>query len=53
MDETWKPDLERWLVPFVSAFRHKARARMCPVYVACQIASNGGSDANLMTFDLM
>ena len=34
MDETWKSDLERWLVPFVSAFRHKARARMCPVYVA-------------------
>ena len=34
MDETWKSDLERWLAPFLSAFRHKARARMCPVYVA-------------------
>ena len=34
MDENWKSDLERWLTPFLSAFRHKARARMCPVYVA-------------------
>src|SRR5271167_1162729 len=34
MDETWKCDLERWLTPFVSEIRHKARARMCPVYVA-------------------
>ena len=34
MDESWKSDLERWLLPFLSAFRHKARARMCPVYVA-------------------
>ena len=34
MDETWKSDLDRWLAPFLSALRHKARARMCPVYVA-------------------
>ena len=34
MDGTWKSDLARWLAPFLSAFRHKARARMCPVYVA-------------------
>ena len=34
MDKSWKSDLERWLTPFLSAFRHKARARMCPVYVA-------------------
>ena len=34
MDESWKSDLERWLAPFLSAFRHKTRARMCPVYVA-------------------
>ena len=34
MDKSWKSDLERWLAPFLSAFRHKARARMCPVYVA-------------------
>jgi SRSO17 transposase len=34
MDESWKSDLDRWLAPFLSAFRHKARARMCPVYVA-------------------
>src|SRR6478735_7112214 len=34
MDETWKVELDRWLSPFLSALRHKARARMCPVYVA-------------------
>ena len=34
MDETWKSDLDRWLAPFLGAFRHKTRARMCPVYVA-------------------
>ncbi|MCQ4189565.1 IS701 family transposase [Methylocystis sp. NLS-7] len=34
MDETWKSDLERWLAPFLGALRHKARAPMCPVYVA-------------------
>src|SRR5512137_1186741 len=34
MDESWKSDLEGWLAPFVSALRHKTRARMCPVYVA-------------------
>ena len=34
MDQSWKSDLEQWLTPFLNAFRHKARARMCPVYVA-------------------
>ena len=34
MDESWKSDLEAWLAPFVSALRHKVRARMCPAYVA-------------------
>ena len=34
MDESWKSDLERWLAPFMSALRHKTRARMCPAYVA-------------------
>lgn len=34
MDETWKSDLEAWLAPFVSALRHKTRARMCPAYIA-------------------
>ena len=33
MDKSWKSDLERWLAPFLNAFRHKARARMCPVYI--------------------
>jgi SRSO17 transposase len=34
MDGNWKADLERWLTPFVAALRHKARARMCPAYIA-------------------
>ena len=34
MDETWKSDLDRWPAPFLGAFRHEARARMGPVYVA-------------------
>src|ERR1700685_2279283 len=41
MEETWKSDLDRWLVRFVSAFGHKARARMGPAYVAGLI---GGGD---------
>jgi SRSO17 transposase len=38
MNETWKSDLEAWLAPFVSALRHKTRARMCPAYIAGLIA---------------
>ena len=34
MDESWKPDLEWWHAPFLGALGHKARARMCPAYVA-------------------
>lgn len=34
MGESWKSDLERWLAPFISALRHKTRARMCPAYVS-------------------
>src|ERR1700752_2955641 len=33
MDETWRFELDRWLAPFLEAFRHKTRARMCPVYI--------------------
>lgn len=34
MDMDWQADLDRWLAPFVTALRHKTRARMCPAYVA-------------------
>jgi SRSO17 transposase len=34
MDADWQADLDRWLVPFARALGHKARARMCPAYVA-------------------
>ncbi len=34
MGSKWRRDLERWLTPFLVALGHKARARMCPAYVA-------------------
>ena len=46
MDKSWKSDLERWLAPFLSAFRHKARARMCPVYVAGLIGAGEDGQAH-------
>jgi len=30
----WGDQLARWLAPFVERFGHKARRRMCPLYVA-------------------
>ena len=30
----WNGDLERWLAPFLAWLGHKARRRMCPLYVA-------------------
>ena len=30
----WTEELERWLAPFLARLRHKARRRMCPLYLA-------------------
>jgi SRSO17 transposase len=30
----WEDELERWLKPFLDRLGHKARRRMCPLYVA-------------------
>src|SRR6202023_3721400 len=30
----WKDELERWLEPFLDRLGHKARRRMCPLYIA-------------------
>lgn len=30
----WNEELSRWLAPFVARLGHKARRRMCPLYVA-------------------
>lgn len=30
----WHDDLERWLEPFLLRLGHKARRRMCPIYIA-------------------
>lgn len=34
MSRDWREDLKAWLAPFVAALGHKARARMCPAYIA-------------------
>jgi SRSO17 transposase len=38
MGSDWRVELERWLSPFLTALGHKARARICPAYVAGLIA---------------
>ena len=30
----WEDELERWLKPFLGRLGHKARRRMCPLYIA-------------------
>jgi SRSO17 transposase len=30
---SWEEELERWLDPFLNCLGHKARRRMCPLYV--------------------
>ena len=30
----WRDDLSEWLKPFLGRLGHKARRRMCPLYVA-------------------
>jgi SRSO17 transposase len=30
----WHRELERWLEPFLTHLGHKARRRMCPLYIA-------------------
>jgi SRSO17 transposase len=30
----WEDELERWLKPFLDRLGHKARRRMCPLYIA-------------------
>ena len=37
MEETWRPDLEAWLAPFIGALRHKTRGWVCPAYIAGRI----------------
>ena len=34
MTSEWGEELERWLKPFLDRLDHKARRRMCPLYVA-------------------
>lgn len=30
----WEVELERWLEPFLGHLSHRARRRMCPLYIA-------------------
>jgi len=41
----WKDELERWLKPFLDRLGHKARRRMCPLYVAGLIGPGGSAEA--------
>lgn len=38
MGSDWRGEQERWLAPFLTVLGHKARARICPAYVAGLIA---------------
>src|SRR4051812_45870290 len=38
----WQDELQRWLAPFLSHLGHKARRRMCPLYVAGLVGPGGG-----------
>jgi SRSO17 transposase len=33
-NSNWEDELGRWLKPFLDRLGHKARRRMCPLYVA-------------------
>ena len=37
MTSKWEDELARWLAPFLDCLGHKARRRMCPLYVAALI----------------
>jgi SRSO17 transposase len=34
MKSKWEDELGRWLKPFLARLGHKARRRMCPLYVS-------------------
>lgn len=34
MNADWMDDLEHWLQPFLASLSHRARRRMCPLYIA-------------------
>jgi DDE superfamily endonuclease len=34
MSSNWEEELERWLEPFLDCLGHKARRRMCPLYIS-------------------
>jgi hypothetical protein len=38
----WELELARWLEPFLARLGHKARRRMCPLYIAGLIGPGSG-----------
>src|ERR1700688_2059794 len=44
----WGGDLDRWLAPFLARLGHKARRRMCPLYVAGLIGRGARKSAEPM-----
>src|SRR3954447_19841626 len=47
--EDWQNELRRWLGPFLSHLGHKARRRMCPLYVAGLIGTGERKSVQSMT----
>jgi SRSO17 transposase len=46
----WQGDLQRWLAPFLSHLGHKARRRMCPLYIAGLIGPGERKSIQPMAF---
>ena len=46
----WPGDLQRWLAPFLSHLGHKARRRMCPLYIAGLIGPGERKSIQPMAF---
>ena len=46
----WSDDLSEWLKPFLARLGHKARRRMCPLYVAGLIGPGDRKSVQPMAF---
>ncbi len=48
MNAVWMDDLEHWLQPFLAGLSHRARRRMCPLYIAGLIGPGDRKSAQPM-----
>ena len=47
MDVDWRTDLDRWLLPFVAALRHKTKLRICLAYIRICLNLRGSSSMSV------